>query len=70
MSNHEIQISEAHTQSDSELPVEKPLESERVIYDASWKKQKEVNHVQNLQNYTGFWHGTYFKGGIAQKGGA
>lgn len=30
------------------------------------KKEKDARHVDNLQKFTGFWHGTYFIEGQSQ----
>lgn len=47
-------------QSDS-THLDQPLES--------WNKGKVKRHIDNLAHYTGWWHGTYFYKGVAQKKG-
>lgn len=65
--NHEIQRDQAIKETDRELPVENGGVS-RVIYERTWKKEKAERHIDNLQHFTGFYKGTYFYKGIAQKG--
>ena len=34
--------------------------------DKAWQKQKVESHI-DIQKFTGFWHGTYFRDGMSQK---
>lgn len=44
----------------------KESEPQKLNQDEQWNKQKQENHLDNLRNFTGFYHGTFFLDGVGQ----
>ena len=49
-----------------ENPIPTPKQ-EKQAFDEAWDHEKNMRHTEGLQQFTGFWHGTYFHHGIAQE---
>ena len=42
---------------------------QKVLYDRQWVEEKRIRHMDNMQIFQGFHHGTYFDRGVGQERG-
>ncbi|MCR4345249.1 MAG: hypothetical protein NUV44_10865 [Candidatus Scalindua sp.] len=40
--------------------------ADRKVFEIEWNRQKLQNHMDNLRNLTGWYHGTWFENGVAR----
>lgn len=57
---NEIPTHQAEPQENIELPLPTPQE-ERIIFQRTWNEEKKERHVDNIEHFTGFYHGKYYR---------